>query len=186
MTEIVATDAVEFFYRNAGSSYNPNTETEDEGKRRGATRLAEAEAWAKANGVTFEWSDDWEIDHVKEFDCYADGGPTTCEMVAAYLDGECISSLGCVDDATDEYRRVVEAEVALEARSVLAKEAELPKQASRKPLNLTPAQLRRMADIMESNDDQPGFDMWSALAAMEAMGEGALQRVFRLQLPEEN
>lgn len=34
--------------------------------------------------------------------------------------------------------------------------------------NFTPAQLRRIADILESNDDQPGFDFASALAAMEA------------------
>lgn len=37
-----------------------------------------------------------------------------------------------------------------------------------RPLDLTPAELRRIADILESNDDQPGYDMWSALAAMEA------------------
>jgi hypothetical protein len=35
-------------------------------------------------------------------------------------------------------------------------------------LNLTPNQLRRMADILETNSDQPGFDFYSALAAVEA------------------
>lgn len=35
-------------------------------------------------------------------------------------------------------------------------------------LNLSPAQLRRIADILETNSDQPGFDFYSALAAMEA------------------
>lgn len=34
--------------------------------------------------------------------------------------------------------------------------------------NLTPDQLRRIADILESNSDQPGFAFASAVAAMEA------------------
>lgn len=34
-------------------------------------------------------------------------------------------------------------------------------------LNFTPAELRRIADILESNSDQRGFDFWSAVAAME-------------------
>jgi hypothetical protein len=34
--------------------------------------------------------------------------------------------------------------------------------------NLTATQLRRIADILESNSDQRGFDFWSAVAAMEA------------------
>lgn len=46
-------------------------------------------------------------------------------------------------------------------------EAERGYDVSHKPLDLTPAQLRRVADILESNSDQRGFDMWSALAAME-------------------
>jgi hypothetical protein len=35
------------------------------------------------------------------------------------------------------------------------------------PINFTPNQLRRIAGILESNDDQPGFDFWSAVAAAE-------------------
>lgn len=35
-------------------------------------------------------------------------------------------------------------------------------------LDFTPAELRRIADILESNNDQPGFDFASAVAAMEA------------------
>jgi hypothetical protein len=34
--------------------------------------------------------------------------------------------------------------------------------------NLSPAQLRRIANILDTNSDQPGFDFYSALAAMEA------------------
>jgi hypothetical protein len=123
MTLSVTTEAIEFFYEHAGFSWNPETQTEDEGRREGAVKLAEAEAWAKSAGVEFEWDDDWEVgDHKEEFgddSAYADGGPDTCESAAAVLDGEIIGSLCCIDDATPEYRRVVEAELALEAHDAL-------------------------------------------------------------------
>jgi hypothetical protein len=35
------------------------------------------------------------------------------------------------------------------------------------PITFTPSQLRRIADILESNNDQHGFDFWSAVAAAE-------------------
>jgi hypothetical protein len=55
-------------------------------------------------------------DHKAEYDCYADGGPTTCETCTCYgADGAILASLSCIDDATPEYRRVVEAELASEA-----------------------------------------------------------------------
>ena len=109
--------AVSFFFEHAGWSYDPATETPEQGRRRCAERLADSEAWASAMGVRFNWHEDFQIDHAAEFDCYADGGPETCECVLATLDGECVGSLSCIDDATDEYRRVVEAEVASEARA---------------------------------------------------------------------
>ena len=105
-----------FFLRNAGCSYNPNTETKQQGMARGARRLAKAERDARALGYTFEWNDDWSIgDHSKEFDCYEDGGPDTCEYcLMRDENGKVVQSLHCIDDATREYRRVVEAELALE------------------------------------------------------------------------
>lgn len=80
-------------------------------------KLAEAEQWAQESGHTFTWRDDWDIpSHVDEFDCY-DEEPDTCEWVEIVdADGDPLGpSLACVDDATDDYRRVVEAELAWEA-----------------------------------------------------------------------
>lgn len=108
--------AVAFFFEHAGLSYDPATETPDQGRRRSAQAYADAESWAGEIGATFEWSDDWSIDHEAEFDCYDNGGPETCEsLVMLSASGEILASLYCVDDATDDYRRVVEAELAWEA-----------------------------------------------------------------------
>lgn len=115
MTQALSS-AIEFFYEHAGYSYDPKTQTEEEGHRETATYLARAEKWAKDHDVSFTWEDDWGVDHQKEFDCYEDGGPDTCEMCAALQDGKVITAIGCVDDATPEYRRVIEAQLAAEAR----------------------------------------------------------------------
>lgn len=85
-----------------------------------AMSMAVAEEWAKAVGVTYVWEDDWEVDHVAEFDCYV-VAPGSCELVTAWLDGEIMASLGCVDDAGPEYRRFVEAELAQEALSAVTR-----------------------------------------------------------------
>lgn len=108
--------AVMFFYEHAGWSFDPATETQEQGKIRSAYRLTRAERDARSAGITFGWEDDWGVDHQKEFDGYDDGEPETCEVCTAYdEDGEIVGSLACVDDASSEYRRVVEAEIALEA-----------------------------------------------------------------------
>lgn len=105
-----------FFYRNAGFSYDPKTETPRKGKARGARMLAQAERDARALGYSFGWANDWSVgDHSKEFDCYTNGGPETCESCVMYdAQGNSVQALGCIDDATREYRRVIEAELALE------------------------------------------------------------------------
>lgn len=115
-------DAIRFFWHHAGTSYRPGVETVDEGRHRGAVALARAEQWADENGVVFEWAPDWDVvDHAAEYDCYDEGGPESCETCTALDEnGDVLASLGCIDDATDEYRRVVQAELALEAHAVLA------------------------------------------------------------------
>lgn len=100
--------AVAFFYKNAGSSYTPGKETRAQGKRRGAQALARAEAEASARGWEVEWEED---DYGERAE---NGGPM---YVAILKDehGNVLGSLGGIDDDTDPYRRVVEAELALEA-----------------------------------------------------------------------
>ena len=107
-----------FFLRNGACGYNPATETKRQGYARQARQLAKAERDARALGYTFDWQEDWQLDHQKEYDCYPDGGPETCESCLMLdPDGKVVQSLGCIDDATPEYRRVVEAELALKALS---------------------------------------------------------------------
>jgi hypothetical protein len=106
----------EFFYQHAGWSYHPTTETAEQGRRRSAATLATAEVWARDNGIEFEWEDDETINHMREFDCY-DVEPQTCETcIARNADGDVVASLGCIDDADTDYRRVVQAELAYEAQ----------------------------------------------------------------------
>lgn len=60
---------------------------------------------------TIEWVDDWQVDHVKEYDYYRDGeGPSTCEgcIIRSSVTGEIVDSWWCIDDADDEYRRQLE------------------------------------------------------------------------------
>ena len=112
--------AVAFFYQHGSYSHNPATETEEEGRRRCAEDLAAAERWAQDHDINFGWSEDWGVgSHFEEFgEAYDDGEPETCEQcVALSPEREVLASLGCIDDATPEYRRVIEAELASEARS---------------------------------------------------------------------
>jgi len=103
-----------FFLRNAGYSYNPETQTKQQGRAASARKLAKAERDARALGYTFEWQDDCDGDH-SYLVAGVDPEPETCEVCLMLDDnGKVMQSLGCIDDATREYRRVVEAEMALE------------------------------------------------------------------------
>jgi hypothetical protein len=90
-----------FFLRNAvrGRSYT-------------ARELAKAERDAAALGFTFEWCSDWSCDHQKKFG-YEPASCQTC--LCRSFHGEVLASLSCIDDADAAYRRVVQAELALEA-----------------------------------------------------------------------
>lgn len=94
----------EFFYKHAGYSYDPATETEEQGKRRGAAQLATAERFAAALGLSYSWEDDWGLNtsHADYFcaDAYPDGEPNTCEWVQVWGGwGTVVGAMGCVDDA---------------------------------------------------------------------------------------
>ena len=122
--EDVWSEALQFHYEHGGYCYDPATERPEDGRARCALAAAGAEAWAKEQGIEFRWEDDWQVtDHAHEFcaDAYPDGNPETCEQCSAWLGGECLAAIGCVDDADDNYRRVIEAELAMEARAELTR-----------------------------------------------------------------
>lgn len=109
-----------FFYQHAGYSWNPKTETQEQGRIRCAKELAEAELQADRRNWSYEWSDDWSIGSHKKFygedSAYADHEPSSCEScVLRDEDGNVLASLGCIDDADNNYRRVIEAELTDEA-----------------------------------------------------------------------
>ncbi len=108
-----------FFLKHAGYSYDPKTETKQAGRSRCARQLAKAERDARALGFTFQW-DDLPMNHFAEYgEAYANGEPELCESCLCFnADNQLVASLGRIDGATREHRRVVEAELAMEALAV--------------------------------------------------------------------
>ena len=115
--------AVAFFQEHAGWSFDPATETPEQGRLRGAHDLAEAERWAWDAGYEAHW----EVDDLGHDDlcgiegCRTDHGTAyVCVLFAP--DGSPAASLGGVTfgpgkgPGDDPYRRVVEAELASEAQ----------------------------------------------------------------------
>lgn len=77
-----------------------------------AERAATAEILGRDAGIEIEWGKDWSVDHMREFDYQ----PTTCEAaIALDREGDVLASLGCIDDAEENYRRVVAAGLYWEA-----------------------------------------------------------------------
>lgn len=108
-----------FFYEHAGYSYTPGKETEEEGRTRCAFALADAEAWALAEGYSFDWGpcDTDSSDFSDERPFYV---LHACYMCDA--DGSLVQSLHAIAFGRDKpaagpYRRVVEAELALEQQN---------------------------------------------------------------------
>ena len=111
-------DKVEaFFYEHAGYSYGPG-ETPEQGRERCAKALAAAERRASEEG----WSFQWEVDQHSDSSDWCDEQPaySVWDCVARDVAGEVRASLGAIDFGCDgepwddPYRRVVEAELALE------------------------------------------------------------------------
>lgn len=122
--------AVQFFYKHAGYSYNvAQGETKEQGKRRAARAYADAEAWASREGLVYDWLyDDMPCDGCDcgsdDCDCSTGAAHETlgCVLYRPCPDhgidckhAEVLQSLWGICGATSEYRRVVEAELALEA-----------------------------------------------------------------------
>ena len=111
----------QFFYDHAGWNHAPHTETPEQGRTRCAVELAAAEAWASESGIAFEWGPDDTTN--REF---TDDGPEyhlwACVAMERTDTGmHCVGSLSGIDlgpdshPCRDNYARVVEAELALNA-----------------------------------------------------------------------
>ncbi len=117
------TPSEQFFYDHAGYSFDPRTETKESGRVRCAQALAAAEQRYldahRDSGVRIVWETDeqsWSDWRVDSRSGDTDSEPDTIEQ-ACILDasGLCLASLGGIEDADDDYRRVIRAELALEA-----------------------------------------------------------------------
>jgi hypothetical protein len=104
---------VSFFMKHAGSSYTPGKETKAQGKRRGAVALAHAEAEASRRGWRVSW--EYSQEPYEMGDAESEMPSEVYDAVLRDENGEMLESLGMIGDPSREYRRVVEAELALEA-----------------------------------------------------------------------
>ena len=117
-------EALLFFFKHAGYSYDPKTETPLRGRWRCARKLAEAEREAHARDWSFEW--EWDDDDVGRQGRYTSGECVQCGDQDCTREHEvlgCIlrtsvdrhaASLWSIVDPSPDYRRVVEAELASE------------------------------------------------------------------------
>jgi hypothetical protein len=108
-----------FFYDNAGYSYDPKTETPEQGRANCARILACAELISKSIGMQYSWTIDPGTDS-SAFD--NDPEPWALWQCLAYdQHGDIVASLHGIDFGrfghpdSDDYSRVVEAELAAEA-----------------------------------------------------------------------
>jgi len=108
----------QFYYDNAGYSYDPKTETPEQGRLRCAESLAAATRRVADQGIRFVWDIDPDIDSSE----WTDEQPAwqTYHCTAINSEGESLACIGGVDFGrngdpnTDSYARVVQAELAIE------------------------------------------------------------------------
>lgn len=118
------TDAVQFFYFNASSSYMPGRESQIVGQLLGADELARAEQWARSIGATFEWTEDDQLADYQDNDGkWCEAPAVVCVMSMRQDCGHMhtVESRSGIIESEDwreqmNDRRVIEAELALEAR----------------------------------------------------------------------
>lgn len=113
MSYATLTKAEKFFFDNAGYSWTPGAETEEQGHEQAAKQLAKAEQWACAEGMRYQWGFDG-------FDSseWSDDEPACPTWQCAMFNGDiCAACLGGIDieNDADPYMRVIEAQLALEA-----------------------------------------------------------------------
>lgn len=107
----------QFFFDNAGYSYDPKTQTPEQGHIETAQQLAKAELLARIQGYSYSWEIDKDIDSSE----FQKGKPYSLWCVAMYdNNGRVVGAMGGVDFGkkgspySNNYRRVVEAELAYE------------------------------------------------------------------------
>lgn len=112
-----------FFLKHAGYSYDPKTETPKAGRSRCARQLAKAERDARALGMYYQWQND--IDGCSgcdcdslDCDCSTGVQHETLGCVLYSAEGKHLESLWGICNPSWEYRRVVEAGLAMEALAV--------------------------------------------------------------------
>lgn len=112
----------QFFHEHAGYSYDPKTETKQQGRARCAKALADAERRGREQGLSFAWSVDPDTDSSE----FSDEKPAWAlwQCVCRDQPGTVRASLHAIDFgrdgfpcASEPYARVVEAELALEVVS---------------------------------------------------------------------
>jgi len=114
----MTTSAVQFFYDNAGYSYDPKVETQWHGRIRCAKELAAAEELATEAGIDYVWDVDPDINSSE----FSDETPAweLWECMALDTDRHLVAALAGIDFGRDgtpwnnDYKRIVEAELALE------------------------------------------------------------------------
>jgi hypothetical protein len=115
-----------FFYENAGYSYDPKTQTPEQGRIACAKALAEAEAVGKRLEYSFEW--DWDecpdLSFMSDEEREQEHEVLCCRIVDPETARYSLASLCGIVDPDHNYRRVIEAELASEAIAELDKEIE--------------------------------------------------------------
>ena len=111
--------SIQFFWDNAGFSYNPKTQTADDGHLESAIALAQAELEGCSQGFSYVWDIDPDSTSADFSDDYPPYEQFQC--VCLNYRGHILASLGGIDFGRDnqpwdqDYRRVIEAELALES-----------------------------------------------------------------------
>jgi len=114
---------VAFFREQAGYSYDPKTETPGQGRQRCAEQLAQAKEWAFNHGWRYYWfadpdgcigGDCGEMETCNHPCCHGTEHTVLCCQLWS-AEHKLLASLGSICEPDANYKRVVEAELALEA-----------------------------------------------------------------------
>src|SRR3990167_11418048 len=114
-------DREAFFYENAGYSWDPSSESREEGRRKCARYLAEAEACGERVGLEVQWDYDYDAPYFLSDEAHE--GPYYFAWVEGPT-GSTVAALGGIDEdpcpqgqgILTPYARVIEAELLSEAR----------------------------------------------------------------------